>query len=126
MRAHNYEKVEKLFQRCLIKILNIDLWRCYLQYIKDTKASLPTFKEKMAQVRIINTGVQVGTRTTSPSFTRNQRKSQWEFLEKRCWTAFWLGRLEQYPAISRYACDMRKTLTSKTEKYMSYHTDLYR
>jgi len=50
MRAHNYEKVEKLFQRCLIKILNIDLWRCYLQYIKDTKASLPTFKEKMAQV----------------------------------------------------------------------------
>ena len=50
MRAHNYEKVEKLFQRCLIKILNIDLWRCYLQYIKDTKSSLPTFKEKMAQV----------------------------------------------------------------------------
>ncbi|XP_067946959.1 cleavage stimulation factor subunit 3-like isoform X2 [Watersipora subatra] len=49
MRAHNYEKVEKLFQRCLIKILSIDLWKCYLQYIKDTKASLPTFKEKMAQ-----------------------------------------------------------------------------
>ena len=65
MRAHNYEKVEKLFQRCLIKILNIDLWRCYLQYIKDTKASLPTFKEKMAQVRTINTGVQVGTKTTA-------------------------------------------------------------
>ena len=106
MRAHNYEKVEKLFQRCLIKILNIDLWRCYLQYIKDTKASLPTFKEKMAQVRTINTGVQVGTQTTAHVL----RKSQWEFLEKRCWTAFWLGRLEQYPAISRYACDMRKTL----------------
>jgi len=50
MRAHNYEKVEKLFQRCLIKILNIELWKCYLNYIKETKASLPTFKEKMAQV----------------------------------------------------------------------------
>ena len=79
MRAHNYEKVEKLFQRCLIKILNIDLWRCYLQYIKDTKASLPTFKEKMAQVCTINTGVQVGTRTTSQSFTKNYWKSQYEF-----------------------------------------------
>ncbi|EEB16461.1 predicted protein [Pediculus humanus corporis] len=32
MKGRNFEKVEKLFQRCLIKILHIDLWRLYLQY----------------------------------------------------------------------------------------------
>jgi len=49
IRGRNYERVEKLFQRCLMKVLNIDLWKTYLSYVKDTKASLPTYKEKMAQ-----------------------------------------------------------------------------
>ncbi|CAH0394855.1 unnamed protein product [Bemisia tabaci] len=49
MRGRNFEKVEKLFQRCLIKVLNIDLWKLYLDYVKGTKASLATYKEKMAQ-----------------------------------------------------------------------------
>lgn len=34
MKSRNYDRVEKLFQRCLIKVLHIDLWRCYLNYIK--------------------------------------------------------------------------------------------
>lgn len=49
MKMRNFEKVEKLFQRCLIKILNIELWKLYLSYVKETKASLATYKEKMAQ-----------------------------------------------------------------------------
>ncbi|XP_015784483.1 cleavage stimulation factor subunit 3 [Tetranychus urticae] len=49
MKSRNYDKVEKLFQRCLIKVLHIDLWRCYLNYIKETKAPHPSFREKMAQ-----------------------------------------------------------------------------
>ncbi|KAL5108037.1 Cleavage stimulation factor subunit 3 [Taenia crassiceps] len=49
MKAKNYDRVEKLFQKCLVKILNIDLWKLYLQYIKDTKGKHPNFKEKMAQ-----------------------------------------------------------------------------
>jgi len=32
-----------------MKILNIDLWKLYLAYIKETKISLPTYREKMAQ-----------------------------------------------------------------------------
>ncbi|KAI4455289.1 rna cleavage stimulation factor [Holotrichia oblita] len=32
-----------------MKILNIELWKLYLTYVKETKASLPTYKEKMAQ-----------------------------------------------------------------------------
>ncbi|KAL1140992.1 hypothetical protein AAG570_000918, partial [Ranatra chinensis] len=39
----------QLFQRCLIKVLNIKLWKLYLAYVKETKSALPTFKEKMAQ-----------------------------------------------------------------------------
>ena len=27
----------------------MDLWKTYLLYVKETKASLPTYKEKMAQ-----------------------------------------------------------------------------
>ncbi|KAL4083506.1 hypothetical protein QTP88_028822 [Uroleucon formosanum] len=49
MRGRNFEKVEKLFQRCLLKVLNIDLWKLYLAYVKETKALLPTYKGKMAQ-----------------------------------------------------------------------------
>ncbi|XP_049793735.1 protein suppressor of forked [Schistocerca nitens] len=49
MKARNYEKVEKLFQRCLMKVLNIELWKLYLSYVKETKNTLPTYKEKMAQ-----------------------------------------------------------------------------
>ncbi|XP_053209017.1 cleavage stimulation factor subunit 3-like [Panonychus citri] len=49
MKSRNYDRVEKLFQRCLIKVLHIDLWRCYLNYIKETKALSTSFREKMAQ-----------------------------------------------------------------------------
>lgn len=49
MKYRNYERVEKLFQRCLVKILNIDLWKLYLTYVKETKAGLSTHKEKLAQ-----------------------------------------------------------------------------
>ncbi|XP_064627330.1 cleavage stimulation factor subunit 3-like [Lineus longissimus] len=49
MKSRNYERVEKLFQRCLMKVLNIDLWKTYLNYIRETKGKLPTFREKMAQ-----------------------------------------------------------------------------
>ena len=44
MKYRNYERVEKLFQRCLVKILNIDLWKLYLTYVKETKAGLSTHK----------------------------------------------------------------------------------
>ncbi|KAI9582248.1 hypothetical protein GQX74_015371 [Glossina fuscipes] len=49
MKGRNFERVEKLFQRSLVKILNIDLWKLYLTYVKDTKAGLSTHKEKLAQ-----------------------------------------------------------------------------
>ena len=34
MKLGNFERVEKLFQRCLSKLLHIELWRCYLNYIR--------------------------------------------------------------------------------------------
>ncbi|XP_038072153.1 cleavage stimulation factor subunit 3-like [Patiria miniata] len=49
IKSKNYEKVEKLFQRCLMKVLNIDLWKCYLSYVKETKGGLASYREKMAQ-----------------------------------------------------------------------------
>ncbi|KAF4513873.1 UNVERIFIED_CONTAM: hypothetical protein B566_EDAN017209 [Ephemera danica] len=40
---------KKLFQRCLMKVLNIELWKLYLTYVRETKATLASYKEKMAQ-----------------------------------------------------------------------------
>lgn len=52
MKARNYERVEKLFQRSLIKILNIDLWKLYLTYVKETKAGLSTHKWVMNNIHL--------------------------------------------------------------------------
>ncbi|KAI6242732.1 hypothetical protein M3Y99_00179500 [Aphelenchoides fujianensis] len=49
LRTKNFENVEKLFAQCLTNVLNIDLWKYYLFYLKETKGHLPTFREKMAQ-----------------------------------------------------------------------------
>nr|XP_002126480.1 cleavage stimulation factor subunit 3 [Ciona intestinalis] len=49
MKSRNYEKVEKLFQRCLMRVLSIDLWKCYLTYVRETKSGLSSYREKMAQ-----------------------------------------------------------------------------
>ncbi|XP_039254764.1 cleavage stimulation factor subunit 3-like isoform X1 [Styela clava] len=49
MKSRNYEKVEKLFQRCLMRVLNIDLWKCYISYVKETKSGLSSYREKMSQ-----------------------------------------------------------------------------
>jgi len=49
LRSKNFENVEALFGRCLVNVLNIELWKCYLFYLKETRGHLPTFREKMAQ-----------------------------------------------------------------------------
>uniref|UniRef100_A0A6I8S1X9 Cleavage stimulation factor subunit 3 n=1 Tax=Xenopus tropicalis TaxID=8364 RepID=A0A6I8S1X9_XENTR len=49
VKAKNDDKVEKLFQRCLMKVLHIDLWKCCVSYVRETKGKLPSYKEKMAQ-----------------------------------------------------------------------------
>jgi len=49
MKYRNFERVEKLFQRCLIKVLSIELWKTYLSYVKETKSDLKDYPAKMAQ-----------------------------------------------------------------------------
>jgi len=44
MKSRNYDKVEKLFQKCLMKVLNIDLWKCYLTYVRETKSGLSSYR----------------------------------------------------------------------------------
>ena len=33
----------QLFQRCLIKVLNIELWKLYVNYVKETKGSMQNY-----------------------------------------------------------------------------------
>uniref|UniRef100_A0A8C2DL55 Cleavage stimulation factor subunit 3 n=1 Tax=Cyprinus carpio TaxID=7962 RepID=A0A8C2DL55_CYPCA len=83
IKAKNYDKVEKLFQRCLMKVLHIDLWKCYLSYVRETKGKLPSYKEKMAQaydfaldkigMEIMSYQVSVLTVLAVGSYAENQR-----------------------------------------------------
>uniref|UniRef100_A0A5S6R1X7 Suf domain-containing protein n=1 Tax=Trichuris muris TaxID=70415 RepID=A0A5S6R1X7_TRIMR len=50
IKENNMDKAEEIFQRCLIEVLNIDLWKSYLKYVRVTKGKLATFREKMAEV----------------------------------------------------------------------------
>jgi hypothetical protein len=34
MAQRNFEQVENLFARCLLRVLDLDLWRTYLKYQK--------------------------------------------------------------------------------------------
>uniref|UniRef100_A0A7N6BWW6 Cleavage stimulation factor subunit 3 n=1 Tax=Anabas testudineus TaxID=64144 RepID=A0A7N6BWW6_ANATE len=47
--VNTFSFIKCLFQRCLMKVLHIDLWKCYLSYVRETKGKLPSYKEKMAQ-----------------------------------------------------------------------------
>ncbi|EGT53338.1 CBN-SUF-1 protein [Caenorhabditis brenneri] len=49
VRSKNFDKAEALFERCLKEVLNIDLWKCYIHYVADTKGQIEKFRETMAQ-----------------------------------------------------------------------------
>ncbi|KAI6649345.1 Cleavage stimulation factor subunit 3 [Oopsacas minuta] len=49
MGHRNYDKVEKLFQRCLKRVLHIDLWKCYVNYVRDVKRELSNYREKLTK-----------------------------------------------------------------------------
>jgi len=49
MRARNNARVENLFTRCLMKVLNIELWKLYVSYVKETKSTLANYREKVAE-----------------------------------------------------------------------------
>ena len=49
MQAKMYDQVEKLFKRCLNTVLNIDLWKTYLAYIRETKDKQQNYREKMSK-----------------------------------------------------------------------------
>lgn len=49
LRSKNFENVEKLFSRCLVSVLNIDLWKCYIHYVFETKGQRDQYREEMAK-----------------------------------------------------------------------------
>jgi cleavage stimulation factor subunit 3 len=47
MTAGNYANVENIFRRCLLTCPNMDLWRCYLTYIRLIKDGKPDERESV-------------------------------------------------------------------------------
>eukprot|EP00123_Amoebidium_parasiticum_P011934 comp20998_c0_seq1/m.28158 comp20998_c0_seq1/g.28158 ORF comp20998_c0_seq1/g.28158 comp20998_c0_seq1/m.28158 type:complete len:745 (-) comp20998_c0_seq1:702-2936(-) len=50
IKAKNYGRVEKLFKLNLLQCLSMEFWRCYLAYVRETKADQPNFREIMRKV----------------------------------------------------------------------------
>ena len=49
MKNKMFDQVEKLFKRCLMTVLNLDLWKTYLSYIRETKENQTNYREKMSK-----------------------------------------------------------------------------
>ncbi|KAK6169592.1 hypothetical protein SNE40_020613 [Patella caerulea] len=95
LKQKNYERVEKLFQRCLIKVLNIDLWKLYLSYIKETKGTLPSYREKMAQ-----------------AYDFALEKIGMDIMSYQLWTEY-INFLKSVDAVGSYAQNQRITAVRK-------------
>lgn len=57
MRAKNFDKVTKLFQRSLEELLNVDLYKCYLNYVRETKINEPDLVYKAYRFTLDKVGM---------------------------------------------------------------------
>ena len=49
LKSRHFDQVEKLFKRCLMTVLNLDLWKTYLAYVRETKDKQANYREKMSK-----------------------------------------------------------------------------
>lgn len=57
MRAKCYDKVSKLFQRCLEEVLSIDIYKCYLSFVREVKANEPDLVYKAYRYTLDKVGI---------------------------------------------------------------------
>lgn len=57
MKFKRYDKVSKLFQRSLEEVLSIDIYKCYLNYIREAKASEPDLIYKAFRYTLDKVGI---------------------------------------------------------------------
>lgn len=57
MKFKRYDKVSKLFQRSLEEVLSIDLYKCYLFYVREVKATEPDLIYKAYRFTLDKVGI---------------------------------------------------------------------
>jgi cleavage stimulation factor subunit 3 len=66
LAARNYDAAEKIFMRCLPGCPMVELWKCYLKYILDTKAKQPNAKDLVIhafEYALANVGLDISATT---------------------------------------------------------------
>lgn len=57
MRLKRYDKVSKLFQRSLEEVLSIDVYKCYLNYVREAKSNEPDLIYKAYRYTLDKVGI---------------------------------------------------------------------
>lgn len=57
MKFKRYDKVSKLFQRSLEEVLSIDVYKCYLNFVRETKAKEPDLLYKAFRYTLDKVGI---------------------------------------------------------------------
>ena len=57
MRFKRYDKISKLFQRSLEEVLSIDLYKCYLSFVREVKANEPDLVYKAYRYTLDKVGI---------------------------------------------------------------------
>lgn len=88
----------QLFQRCLVKVLSIDLWKLYLNYIKDTKGKLPSYryvqKEFTVFLAILNIVVHVSDQCMYYQLEKNYLSQLFYFIHLNSVIMNWIGQVK--------------------------------
>lgn len=57
MRCKRFDRISKLFQRCLEEVLSIDVYKCYLSFVREVKANEPDLVYKAYRFTLDRVGV---------------------------------------------------------------------
>lgn len=85
MEFKRYDKVSKLFQRCLEEILSVDLYKCYLNFVREVKANEPDLIVKAYSYSLDRVGYDPNAMSIYKDYINflKERETDGQYLESQ-------------------------------------------